>query len=73
MSGNKYLLDTNVIIGFLAGEIEDEAIAIRRAARLKLPDAIIAATALTSEATLVSADDDFSKVNDLAVLNPASK
>ena len=129
MSGSKYLLDTNVIIGFLAGaewavgfvnraiddksvfcassitrmellgfpgitsdeenritslldkvsivsisrEIEDEAITIRRSARLKLPDAIIAATAMTTDATLVTADDDFKKVSALMLLNPAAK
>ena len=36
--------------------IENAAIAMRRAARLKLPDAIIAATALTQEATLITGD-----------------
>jgi tRNA(fMet)-specific endonuclease VapC len=51
----------------------DTTTRLRRDYRLKLPDAIIAATALTSEATLVTADDDFRRVSGLAVLNPAPK
>jgi predicted nucleic acid-binding protein len=127
MSGPRYLLDTNVIIGFLAGvewsvrfiklaasqdallyisavtrmellgfsgltlneemrinsfislvtvvgitsEIEDRAIQIRRTFRLKLPDAIVSATAVCTNATLVSADTDFERVSNLIVLNPS--
>lgn len=126
MSGPRFLLDTNVLIGFLGGaqwaadffartkslepvylisavtrmellgfpgmtenersrviallseltrvpidaEIEDEAISVRKEGNLKLPDAIIAATALTREAVLVTADEDFAKVPDLEVVNP---
>jgi predicted nucleic acid-binding protein len=39
--------------------IRDEAIRLRRAIRLKLPDAIIAATAVILNATLLSNDDHF--------------
>jgi predicted nucleic acid-binding protein len=126
MSGPRYLLDTNVIIGFLGGaswassffervasmdaellvstitrmellsfpditdeekqrvseilaqlnkvgiddQIEDTAISIRSAARLKLPDAVIAATASIQGAILVTADDDFDRVSHLEVLHP---
>ena len=116
MSGIKYLLDTNVILGVLKGtesalnlakplsfencfystitrmellgfsgisqtendqiesmlshmislpidkHVEDKVIDIRRLRTLKLPDAIIAATALTNEVTLLTLDK---KLNDI--------
>ena len=126
MSGPRYLLDTNVLIGFLGGAdwassffehvssmesellvstvtrmellsfpditveeeqrimallaqltkvaidetVEEAAISIRRTARLNLPDAVIAATASTQKAVLVTADDDFDRVANLEVLHP---
>jgi predicted nucleic acid-binding protein len=41
--------------------IEDETIAVSRAVKLKLPDAIIAATAIVIGAELVTFDTDFLK------------
>jgi predicted nucleic acid-binding protein len=41
--------------------IEEEAIKIRRSTNLKLPDAIIAATAIVIGAEVVSTDNDFLK------------
>jgi predicted nucleic acid-binding protein len=41
--------------------IEDETIALSRSVKLKLPDAIIAATAIVIGAELVSSDTDFLK------------
>jgi predicted nucleic acid-binding protein len=48
----------------LSGEIKREAIRIRRAGtpRLKLPDAIVAATAVVLDARLVTADDRLFKL-----------
>jgi predicted nucleic acid-binding protein len=43
----------------LTPAIRDEAIIIRRSCKLKLPDAIIAATAVILNATLLSNDDHF--------------
>jgi tRNA(fMet)-specific endonuclease VapC len=60
-------------LGVEDAKLLDTTTQLRRDYRLKLPDAIIAATALTTDATLVTADDDFKKVSDLAVLNPAAK
>jgi predicted nucleic acid-binding protein len=51
-------------------ELEIEAIALRRSTGLKLPDAIIAGTATTIGATLVSADSDFEKIGNAEFLNP---
>jgi predicted nucleic acid-binding protein len=50
-------------------EVADEAARIRRETGLKLPDALIAATALLKSATLVSANSkDFRRVPDLALV-----
>ena len=45
--------------------IKREAIRLRRAYGLKLPDSIIAATALYLNCPLLTADSDFSKVSNL--------
>ncbi|MCO6475605.1 MAG: type II toxin-antitoxin system VapC family toxin [Phaeodactylibacter sp.] len=51
--------------------IAEKAIEIRRSRKIKLPDAVIAATALIGGYTLVSRnDDDFKGVNGLEYLNP---
>ena len=42
--------------------VEKEAIQLRRRSRLKLPDAIIAATALVNDLTLLTFDDKLGKV-----------
>lgn len=49
----------------------NKVIKVRQASGLKLPDAIIAATALTCDANLVTADADFHRVPDLKVVAPA--
>jgi len=116
MSGNKYLLDTNIILYILGGDqtigqylhlrtlftsviseievmgyknltaseekkiaaflaqfriiyiddvIKKEAITIRKEYNLKLPDCIIAATAISLDLTLISADRQFRQVKNL--------
>lgn len=55
------------IIG-LNKEVRNQAIAIRKITRLKLPDSIIAATAQTLGLPLVSADKHFKKVSDLSLV-----
>jgi predicted nucleic acid-binding protein len=45
----------------LTEEIEEEAIKIRRDVKLKLPDSIIAATAVKLGAVLLTNDDEFVK------------
>ncbi|GHS85141.1 motility twitching protein PilT [Campylobacterota bacterium] len=45
----------------LTEDIEEEAIAIRRDAKLKLPDAIVAATAIKLGAILLTNDREFTK------------
>jgi len=116
MNGNKYLLDTNIILYILAGDrtiaeylhlkilyasviseievlgfkhlaeieetaiknflsqfriiyiddtIKKEAIALRKQYKLKLPDCIIAATAISLNLTFITADKQFKQVNSL--------
>jgi predicted nucleic acid-binding protein len=43
--------------------IQDETVSIRRAGRLKLPDAIIAATAVKLGAVLLTADEHFERLD----------
>ena len=55
----------------VTNSVIDRAINIRRGRRIKAPDAIIAATAQTMSATLLTRNiDDFKLIADLIVLNP---
>ncbi|MCI5122507.1 MAG: PIN domain-containing protein [Candidatus Electrothrix sp. AUS4] len=58
----------------LDDRIEDIVVHLRRAARNRLPDAIIAATAIRLDATLVTHDADLAKItySDLNIVNPAA-
>jgi len=51
-------------------ELLETAVRLRREYGLKLPDAVIAATAIVRRAGLVTADEDFGKVNGLSVVHP---
>lgn len=63
-------VDDSVIIG-LNEEIVQRTIEIKREYKLKTPDAIIAATALSNQLTLISRNlKDFALVQRLSVLNP---
>jgi len=53
--------------------IIDKTIEIRKTYRTKLPDALIAATAMIYDLTLISRNEsDFNKIQGLQVLNPHS-
>jgi predicted nucleic acid-binding protein len=55
----------------LTNEIIDKTIEIRRTYKLKTPDAIIAATALVHNLTLISRNDkDFQRIKKLKYTNP---
>jgi predicted nucleic acid-binding protein len=57
----------------VSAAIIERAIEMRRSVRIKTPDAIIAATALTYGASLVTRNvHDFSNVSGLTVVDPAS-
>lgn len=46
----------------------DSIISIRKKYKLKLPDSIIAAAAISNEAIIITADQEFSKIKELKIL-----
>ncbi len=63
----EYFLSDYPVID-LTKEILEDAITLRRASRLKLPDAIIAATAKLKGIPLVTSDRDFERLSDVITL-----
>jgi predicted nucleic acid-binding protein len=61
------LIDNCVLVDF-NHEIKSEAIRLRRDFKLKLPDAIIAATARYLHLPLLTADKHFKKIDDIELL-----
>jgi predicted nucleic acid-binding protein len=58
----------------LTDEIAELAIELRRRGRIKLPDAVIAATALHHDLTLVTSNvKDFEGIEGLRIYNPFEK
>lgn len=63
--------DTEIIQ--LTAAIVTQTIEIRKEYKIKLPDAIIAATALVNDLTLISRNkSDFKNIDGLAVIDPHS-
>lgn len=56
----------------LSDAVADQSISIRKKHKTKLPDAIIAATAIVHNLTLVTSDNDFNNIEELQVINPYS-
>lgn len=55
----------------LENSIKSKTAEIRKLYKTKLPDAIIAATAIENDLTLITRNSkDFSKIDDLQILNP---
>ena len=57
-----FIMDKTSIVG-INPAIKQQAIALRRATRIKLPDAIIAATAIALNAVLLTHDDQLLKLS----------
>lgn len=58
----------------MTDEIENLVIRLRQSRRIKIPDAIIAASAIYTESVLVTRNEkDFRKIKGLKVLNPFEK
>jgi predicted nucleic acid-binding protein len=65
------LIELAEVIPLVDADIVERAIQIRRDTKLKLPDAVIAATALVRGLILVSRNEkDFGRVSGLAYANP---
>lgn len=55
----------------LTDEIANKSIKIRKESKIKLPDAVIAATAICNDLNLVTRNEkDFNKIEDLEIYNP---
>lgn len=60
---------SNIIL--LHDGIVDETIALRKKYSIKLPDAIVAASAISIDAVLITSNTaDFGKIRNLKLLNP---
>jgi len=75
---NRHLIDTNVWIDALAGRLSKAvfiklSLSIRKTGRIKVPDAIIAATALEKNSFLVTRNfADFKDIVGLKLIDPYS-
>ena len=59
------------VIFSLTDEIADKTIELRRFKKLKLPDAVIAATAIINDFVLLTRNTkDFNNIDELSLLNP---
>jgi len=66
---NSFISDCTVF--GLEQDIKLKTIEVRKQHKLKLPDSVIAATALTNKLTLISHNiSDFNRVDDLQLLDP---
>ena len=66
----KSLCDTCEVFN-LTKQIIDKTIEIRKQAKIKLPDAIIAASTLVNNAILVTANvKDFKMIDGISIINP---
>jgi predicted nucleic acid-binding protein len=63
----------NAFIIEINSEIKLKAVEIRKQTKIKLPDAIIASTAIVYKMSLITRNtNDFSKIGSLEVVNPFS-
>jgi predicted nucleic acid-binding protein len=63
-------VEDSVVLG-LPDDIVEQTIVIRKENKIKTPDAIIAATALVNELTIITRNlKDFNKIERLEVVNP---
>lgn len=66
-------IDSSTIIG-LSEEIISQTIELRRTRKTKLPDAIIAATAIFHDLTIITRNTkDFEKIREITTINPHIK
>lgn len=65
-----FIEDTNILP--LSPDVVAQSVAIRRSRKIKTPDAIIAATAIVNNLTLITSDSDFNNIEGLKIINPNS-
>jgi predicted nucleic acid-binding protein len=64
----EFIEDANVLT--LSSKVVAKCVQIRRSKKIKTPDAIIAATAIVHNLTLVTSDSDFNHIDELKLINP---
>ena len=64
----EFITDANVLS--LTPAIVKQCVIIRRSKKIKTPDAIIAATAMVHNLSLITSDSDFNNITGLLVINP---
>jgi predicted nucleic acid-binding protein len=64
----EFIQDSNVLS--LTPSVVNQCVRIRRSKKIKTPDAIIAATALVHDLTLITSDKDFNDIQGLQVIDP---
>jgi predicted nucleic acid-binding protein len=64
----EFIKDANILP--LTKKVVKECVQIRRSRKLKTPDAIIAATAIVYDMTLITNDNDFKNIKQLQTMNP---
>ena len=65
----KAFVQDATILGLTPAVVE-KCVSIRRSRKIKTPDAIIAATAIVHELTLITSDSDFDNIEGLNVIDP---
>ena len=63
-----FIEDANILQ--LSPDVIAQCIHIRRSRKIKTPDAIIAATAIVHNLTLITSDSDFNHILGLKIINP---
>jgi predicted nucleic acid-binding protein len=66
----EFIRDVNIIP--LTPAVVNECVALRRRKKIKTPDAIIAATAIVHNLSLITSDKDFNHIKGLKVIDPHS-
>jgi predicted nucleic acid-binding protein len=64
----EFILDAIILV--LTPDVVSQCITIRRSRKIKTPDAIIAATALIHNLTLISSDGGFKNIPNLKIIDP---
>jgi predicted nucleic acid-binding protein len=63
-----FINDANILP--LSPDVVTQCVKIRRSKKVKTPDAIIAATAIVHNLTLISSDSDFNNIQELKIIDP---
>jgi predicted nucleic acid-binding protein len=65
-----FVQDANVLA--LTPAVVAQCVSIRRSRKIKTPDAIMVATAIVHNLTLITSDKDFDNIEGLQVMDPRS-